>query len=90
MSEKIARNPDVVIGDVGDGESVLLDVESGRYFGLNRTAAAIWELLDEAKTLDELVAALCATHDVSPEDCRRDVEELLALLRERGIVVAGA
>ncbi|MEB2313879.1 MAG: PqqD family protein [Sorangiineae bacterium] len=66
-------------------ELVLLDAATGEYFGLNRVAVALWELLAEPRTADELVVALCARYEVSEEDCSRDVRALLESLREHGL-----
>ena len=41
---RVHRSGDVVHRLI-QGEAVLLDLASGRYFGLNATGAALWELL---------------------------------------------
>lgn len=88
MSKRYSRNPDVVAGDVGGDEAVLLDVDAGKYFGLNPTASAVWNLLEEPHSLDELVTKLCERFDVDAETCSRDVAELVTGLCERKILLA--
>lgn len=71
-----------------DGETVLMSIEHGSYFGIGGTGSLIWERLEEAQTEDALVEAVRARYDVSEEDCRRDVTAFLARLIENGLVEA--
>ena len=41
---KVARNAEVLHREV-EGETVLLDAESGTYYTLNETGSAIWEMI---------------------------------------------
>ncbi len=75
-----------VVGTELDGEFVMLDPESGNYYGLNEVGSAIWRLLAAPRRLDEVVAHVCATFDVTPERCRADVEHLVNELAARRLV----
>jgi PqqD family protein of HPr-rel-A system len=67
-------------------EGVLLDVGSGKVFGLNSTAARIWELLESDITAGELAVRLSDEFSVREEEARADVDEFLAALQSRGLV----
>ncbi len=54
---------------------------------LNNTAAAVWEVLNEPRTLDALLSLLAEHYGASPETIADDVEELLVDLHTRGLVV---
>ncbi|MDF1730725.1 MAG: lasso peptide biosynthesis PqqD family chaperone [Minwuia sp.] len=71
-----------------DGETVLMSIEHGSYFGIGGTGSLIWERLEQPQTEDALVEAVRAAYDVSEEDCRRDVAAFLATLIENGLVEA--
>ena len=71
-----------------DGETVLMSIEHGSYFGIGGTGSLIWARLEEAQTEEALVEAVRARYDVSEEDCRRDVATFLAGLVENGLVEA--
>lgn len=67
-----------------DGEAFLLDVASGRYFGLNRAGLTIWQAVVEER---DPVQALADRWSDVPEDVRRrDVDALLTALRDAGLV----
>ncbi len=69
-----------------DGETVVLNTESGRYFSLNRVGNTPWEALRGAQTTAALVATVVERYDVDLETATRDVRELLATLEEAGLV----
>lgn len=69
-----------------DGEAVVLDLESGRYFTLNRTATAVWELLDGARSVGEILAALGVRFTGDIETLRRHVGALLDDLERKKLV----
>lgn len=85
-SQRILRAPDVV-HRVLDNEVVLLDLASGRYFGLNPTGAAFWEALGpDGTTLEQAEKVLLARFEVDSDVLHRDLEALVATLTREGLV----
>ena len=70
-----------------DGEAVLLNLDSGMYFGLDRVGTRVWQVLEQHGRLDAVVERLLEEYDVEPERLRADVAQLLATLVEKGLVV---
>ena len=56
-----------VQGTSMEGETVLLDVSTGRYYTLNRLGSVIWEHCTGHHTIDDIHAVLCDRFDVAPE-----------------------
>jgi hypothetical protein len=83
---RFARSHDVT-HTVLDGEAVLLDLDSGVYYTLNRVGTAIWELLGDDRPVETIVAAIREQFDVPEEVARRDLLALLRRLRDEGLVV---
>jgi hypothetical protein len=67
-----------------EGEAFLLHVDTGRYFGLNRTGLTIWRALVEG--VDPVEALARRWPDVSDDVRHRDVDTLLSALRDAGLV----
>ena len=88
MSDRIELSSDVVSREVGS-ETMLLNLASGTYFGLDPVGARFWQLLEEGKSASEARDALLQQYDVAPEQLDRDLEKLLADLAEHGLVGAG-
>lgn len=86
LSDKVAISENVVAREVS-GETVLLDLDKGTYFGLNSVGGRIWTLVEEEpRTLAEVRNALQSEFDVSEEDVQRDVLDLANQLHEHGLL----
>ena len=69
-----------------DGESVLLNLETEQYFGLDTAGTRMWELLTSSPSIDAAYARLLEEFDVEPELLRTHLTELLSHLQEHGLL----
>lgn len=81
----LAKNKNVA-WKVLDGESVVLNLDSGVYFTLNVSGTAIWERIDGAGSLAEIGRNLCEQFDVTFEQVQGDLIELTQTLLNEGLV----
>jgi Coenzyme PQQ synthesis protein D (PqqD) len=81
----VTRSQNMIAADVGN-EAVILDIQSGYFFQLNRTAALVWGLLETQISAGALCAKMAEAHSVDPALCRDDVMEFIADMRERGLI----
>ena len=79
------RAPNKVAAEMGD-EAVILDIESGYYFQLNKSGARIWALIEAPVSVADLCSRVRAAFDVDSETCRAEVTEFLELIREKGLI----
>jgi hypothetical protein len=75
----------VVVQKVAD-EMVVLDLKSGRYFGLNPTGARMFELLKVHGQRDAVVRVVVEEYDAPAEQIVQDLDELIGQLEEHGLV----
>lgn len=68
---------------------MILDPRSSRYYQLNGVGRAIWELLKDPATQEEIVGSLVRRYEIEPADCAREVMEFLDRLSREGLVVYG-
>jgi hypothetical protein len=66
------------------GAGILVDAQ-GNHFGVNQVGVRIWDLLDEAGSVDSLVATLLREFDISAERCRAEAEAFVGELLARGL-----
>jgi hypothetical protein len=69
-----------------DGESVLLNLETEQYFGLDETGTRMWQLVTAAPSVDAAYRELLQEFDVEPELLRANLEELLGRLVDSGLL----
>ena len=78
-----------VLAQEAQGQTVLLRVHDGSYYAVDEVGAAIWELCDGARTLSDIVAALCEQFDAPQEMVAADVREFVADLRREQLLDDG-
>ena len=69
-----------------DRESVLLNLETERYFGLDETGTRMWQLTTDSPSIDAAYEKLLAEFDVEPELLRSNLLELLDRLVDNGLL----
>ena len=69
-----------------EGETVLLDLSTGRYYTLNRLGSVIWEHCTSHTTMNDIHAILCDRFDVVPERALDDLVTLVNHLVQEGLL----
>ena len=86
LETKLSVPPQVMSRLVGD-ETVLLDLASGIYFGLDGVGKCIWESVAEGKSLAQAVVVITSEFEVDDAQAQADVLEFANTLIERGLLV---
>ena len=77
---------DEVICQVLDDESVLLDLASENYLGLDEVGTRIWQLIDDGETMRSVVATMLDEYDTSEETLVGDLDKFLNDLQTQGLI----
>lgn len=88
---KATLKPDFLVHDIA-GEQILIgggeQINFSKMLMLNETSAfLINELKKQPATDEELAQRLADEYEVSAEEARKDVQELLQQLAEQGVIV---
>ena len=59
LTDRIGISPEVVAREVGE-ETMLLDLASGTYFGLDAVGGVVWQAIEDGATLAEAYQAQLA------------------------------
>ena len=84
-SDRVTIPTEVMARTVGE-ETVLLDLASGTYFGLDPVGARIWQLMGEDKTLAEICEVMLAEYDTTRETLEHDALDLAKNLADQGLI----
>jgi len=85
LSDRVNIPPEVMARTVGD-ETVILDLASGTYFGLDPVGARIWELMGEGMTLAEVCDRMLEEYAVSRDQLEGDTLRLGEELQRQGLI----
>lgn len=89
MSTSFAQRvliPDSVMFRELEGESVILDLDSDSYFGLDQIGTKMWQALTEADSIQAAYDVLLEEYEVEADTLRADLSELLDTLLARGLI----
>lgn len=89
LNQAITLSPDVISQEVSR-ETVLLDLESENYFGLDEVGTRIWQLIKETGDLQAVYDTLLEEYEVSGERLQQDLETLLTEISDLGLVTLEA
>ena len=85
FSDRAIVAPSVLIRYL-DQESVLLNLNTEKYFGLDPVGTRMWQLLTAAPTIDAAYVQLLDEYEVDPETLRSHLADLLGHLVANGLI----
>jgi hypothetical protein len=68
------------------GETVLLQIDSGEYFGLDDVATRIWQLIAEKGDLEAIEATMLQEFEVERAEAARDLNRLVGELVQKRLI----
>lgn len=78
--------PEQVLVRSFENESVLLNLHSECYHGLDDVGTRIWNILIQSKTIQEAYDSLLAEYDAEPAILRQDLIIFIEEISKRGLV----
>lgn len=80
------RIPEHVVHRGFAAETVVLNLNTGRYHGLNPVAGRMLEVLDQLRAVEQAATQIAAEYEQPLETVQRDLCALCADLRQRGLI----
>mgnify|MGYP001495112409 CR=1 FL=1 len=70
------------------GETVILDYEAGKYFGLEGVGGFVWSLIQKNGPvgLADLCREVTAEYDIDEATCIADLQALMVNLKKNGLI----
>jgi outer membrane protein assembly factor BamB len=86
MSSRFRVNSPPVVAETLDGETTIVDLDSGTYYALNPSGSFIWDELVRGTEPEWIAAEMSRRYGVAAGDAGRDVDALVSELRERNLI----
>jgi hypothetical protein len=81
----VAQIEELVSSDL-DGETVMMSVKNGKYYGMDAIGSRIWALIKQPRSVSELCDILLTEFNVDRERCEKDVLIFLNKLAEDNLI----
>jgi hypothetical protein len=86
-TENLITVPKHVLSESLNDETIVLDMDSGTYFGLSPVATRFWKLLGEGSTREEIQTILLEEFDVDSAVLSADLDSLLTNLEAKKLIL---
>ncbi len=87
LHELVISRAESVVSTEIDDETVILDIASGVYSGLDQVGTTIWDMLEEPVPFCNIVKGVLAIYDVPEQECINDLIKFLIRLSEINLIV---
>jgi hypothetical protein len=81
----LSASKDQVSSEIG-GEAVILNLQSGTYYGLDEVGNRIWELIQTPRSVKEVQETLMEEYEVEADQCEKDLLALLQMLADENLI----
>jgi len=78
--------PEAVISRELDGETVVLNLETGVYFGLDAVGTDMWNALQRGGAVEDTFNAVLTQYDVQPAALKDDLLRFVNQLASKGLL----
>lgn len=85
LTSAVVQSKDVASCNLA-GETAIIHLESGNYFGLDEVGTRIWTLIQEPKRIDDILDVLLSEYEVEAAEGERDLLDLLRRLHDEALV----
>ncbi len=85
MEQILVKNKEIVWRNL-EGEAVLLNPHTGKYFGMNETGCSFWEKIDGKSSLGAIIELLLDEYSVERSSMEKDILELAENLIKHEII----
>ncbi len=86
-SARFCVNQPAVIGEVIDDEAIIVNLDSGAYYSLRDSGAAIWCLIEQGADMSQITARMSQQYSATAEVVEAAVGDLLAELKKEQLIV---
>ncbi|MGC2333919.1 MAG: PqqD family protein [Candidatus Acidiferrales bacterium] len=88
LDSTIRVNEQVVFRKL-EAEGILVRLDTTEYFGLDSLGIRIWSLLEQGRSLPEVLQELLKEYECDEQRCREDLLQFVGRLADHGLVFVG-
>ncbi len=86
LTKKYTIDKDKATFRVVNGEAVILNLDNGYYYSLNKVGTRIWEAIDKQRSLNEILNSLNEKYPLPERQLKNDLLELVKDLEKEKMI----
>ena len=88
MQKYRINTPHIVSEVFGDEEAAVLNLKTGNYYSLNKTATEIWSLIGKESSLSDINSFICDSFNIKDSFQINEIEQFIEKLKTEDLIVA--
>ena len=85
LDNRVVQNEGNIVSDM-DGETVMLNVQNGKYYNLGNIGGLIWSYIEEPIKISELITTLISEYEIEQKACEKQVLAFLEHLMNEKLI----
>ncbi|MPM43632.1 hypothetical protein SDC9_90309 [bioreactor metagenome] len=85
LQSVITGKKEIVAADM-DGETVMMGIETGKYYNLGKMGGVIWTLVEQPVSVEAVIEQLLGKYEVTRRQCEEEVLSFLNSLDKEGLL----
>lgn len=82
---RVILNQELLQSEI-DGETIMMSIDNGKYYGLNNVASRIWEIIKDEPVYSEIIEKLLEEYNIDKDQCEEETTVFLESLIEKKII----
>lgn len=87
LDSVVSRNEKKFLSSRIGEETVMMDIDTGDYIGINNVGSDIWNRLEQPVSVRDIIGFLTGAYDVSPEQCEKETFEYLQKMQQHEMLL---
>jgi hypothetical protein len=72
--------------EIIDGEAIIVNLENGNYYSLNKAGADLWDFVEKGLDVPEIIEGLAQRYEGNRAEIETSVSQLLADMQKEGLI----
>src|SRR5262249_14552554 len=85
VNQRLQVRGEEIASKVIDGEAIIINLANGIYYSMDKVGGLIWEMVEAGCSLEDTARIVAGRYEVSPEQARKDVEQLVEELLQENL-----
>jgi hypothetical protein len=81
------NSPHVVSEVFGDEEAAVINLKTGTYYSLNKTATKIWSLVEKGANIEDLITFVVGSYEIEDFTAKADFDQFIEKLVKENLIV---
>jgi hypothetical protein len=76
-----------VIHEIIDGEAVLVNLQTGSYYSIDKVGAVVWDYVEKGLSINQIVEMIAGRYEGEPTQIDQGIQQLFTQLQNEQLIV---